>query len=220
MWKIDLSSNSFGQKKTFTDSKNPLLGKAILITGLIFSAVLFLTCSENVIRNISVPIKSNEIVASQEIYSIERKKPSSESIVKSYYQSNQPHKFGSSRKLIGSTYNPGNLTVQENGLLLSEGLTSRIIAISGQPVKLVNGSNSTVNFHFKPDAGATYEGPNGTWMYVSNSEMRYTFDGGVGAFTFNSDGDVIDFQMVLSNTRANCGGGKTSWDVSVFSASL
>lgn len=43
---------------------------------------------------------------------------------------------------------------------------------------------------------------------MSNSEES---TGGVGAITFNSDGNVIDYEMVLEGTRQNCGGGKTYW---------
>ena len=142
-------------------------------------------------------------------------------IANTYNQIGPIYKVDSSRVLVDPTYSPGNLTVQENGLLLSTGLKSRIIARSGQLVEFANGSKSTVNFHSDPDAAATYEGPNNTWIYVSNSEVRDSFNGGVGALTFNADGDVIDYQMVLSNSRANCGGGKTTWDVSnIFSISF
>ncbi len=46
------------------------------------------------------------------------------------------------------------------------------------------------------------------WIYVSNSEDDI---GGVGAITFNSSGDVIDYQTIMTNTSTNCGGGKTYW---------
>ena len=48
-----------------------------------------------------------------------------------------------------------------------------------------------------------------SWIYASNSESRR--NGGVGAITFNSNGKVINYEMVLENTRRNCGGGKTYW---------
>ena len=37
------------------------------------------------------------------------------------------------------SYAPGDLTVEENGLILSRGLRSRIIAESGERLNLVNG---------------------------------------------------------------------------------
>ena len=41
---------------------------------------------------------------------------------------------------IPITYKPGQLTVAENSLLLSTGLQSRIIAITGEPVLFKDGS--------------------------------------------------------------------------------
>lgn len=55
-----------------------------------------------------------------------------------------------------ATYIPGNLTRKEAGLLLSEGLRARIIARSGEPVEYHNGALSDINFHGRPDFGATF----------------------------------------------------------------
>jgi len=55
-------------------------------------------------------------------------------------------------------------------------------------------------------------------LSYSNSEAKpdykYSYEkpGGVGAFHFDSLGRVIDYQQVLNNTRANCGGGVTPWN--------
>jgi len=46
------------------------------------------------------------------------------------------------------------------------------------------------------------------WIYVSNAEVS---NGGVGAITFNGNGDVIDYKMIMTGTSTNCGGGKTYW---------
>jgi len=48
------------------------------------------------------------------------------------------------------------------------------------------------------------------WIYVSNSEIS-NGDGGVGAITFDSQGNVINYDMLLEGTSRNCGGGKTYW---------
>ena len=50
---------------------------------------------------------------------------------------------------------------------------------------------------------------------MSNSEVK-DFDefpqkGGVGAFTFDVDGNIVDYRMILEGTKANCGGGRTPW---------
>jgi Malectin domain/Bacterial protein of unknown function (DUF839) len=120
------------------------------------------------------------------------------------------------------TYIPGRLTVEQEGLILSEGLTARLIARTGSQVELVSGGLSDRSFHVMPDAGATFPDPrpdnDGGWIYVSNSEADpdkvdgdSQFPGGVGAITFNANGEVIDYTMVLEETRQNCGGGRTPW---------
>jgi hypothetical protein len=92
------------------------------------------------------------------------------------------------------------------------------MATTGQPVQYSDGrgGQSSIVFHPAPDAGATFAderaGNEGGWIYVSNSEIREnTNQGGVGAFTFDKNGNVIDYRMVLTSTRANCGGGRTPW---------
>ena len=117
--------------------------------------------------------------------------------------------------VVKETYIPGNLTRQEAGLLLSEGLLTRIIATSGEPVQYQDGTFSTITYHGSPDFGATFPDTRpfneGGWVYASNSEMEEAGKGGVGALTFNSEGNIIDYRMVLVNTTMNCGGGKTPW---------
>lgn len=113
------------------------------------------------------------------------------------------------------TYIPGNLTTYEAGLFLSEGLRAKVIAQSGEILEYFNGSTSTIPFHGRPDFGATFVDTrpfnNGGWVYTSNSEMEEMGKGGVGAITFDKDGNIIDYRMVLENTTMNCGGGRTPW---------
>jgi hypothetical protein len=115
------------------------------------------------------------------------------------------------------TYIPGNLTRQEVGLVLSEGLRARIIATSGTPVQYHDGTFSAIPFHGLPDFGATFRDTrpfnDGGWVYASNSEMKEEGQGGVGSLTFDKEGNIIDYRMVLQNTTMNCGGGSTPWYV-------
>mmetsp|Transcript_25104 Transcript_25104/g.30909 ORF Transcript_25104/g.30909 Transcript_25104/m.30909 type:complete len:690 (+) Transcript_25104:87-2156(+) len=112
------------------------------------------------------------------------------------------------------TYIPGDLTKTEVGLLLSTGLTAKIIANAGSRVTYTgpSGGQSTEVYHYDPDAAAVFSvtsGPNaGGWIYASNSEKT---NGGVGAIEFNSDGQVVNYEMILTGTSQNCGGGKTYW---------
>ena len=122
----------------------------------------------------------------------------------------------------GISYRPGKLTHNQSGLLLSAGLAAKVIARSGEPVKYRGGgTQSDIPFHGRPDAGQTFPdnrpGNQDGWIYVSNSEMRLEDGvggpnrGGVGAIVFNKQGKPIKYEMVLSNTTWNCGGGKTPW---------
>ncbi|GKY99065.1 hypothetical protein MPSEU_000862200 [Mayamaea pseudoterrestris] len=120
-------------------------------------------------------------------------------------------------QIQSATYYPGRLNVIENGLLLSEGLTSRIIARAGSNVQLDTRRRrrSKQVAHALPDYGATFpdprEGNEGGWIYTSNSENKTSGAGGVGAFTFNARGHLIKYKRVLMNTTSNCGGGTTPW---------
>jgi len=109
------------------------------------------------------------------------------------------------------TYVPGEATVYENGLLLSTGLQSRIIATKDQLVGYETGGQSSETFHEAPDGAAVFnDTTTGGWIYVSNAESASA--GGVGAIYFNSAGQVINYQRLLGGTTWNCGGGKTFWD--------
>ena len=128
-----------------------------------------------------------------------------------------PEESSSSRALrVTATYYPGMLNVYQSGLLLSQGLTARIIARSGSPVKYDTTGRSRESAHYQPDFGATFPDPSATnpggWIYVSNSENRTFEEGGAGAFTFNSNGKLIKFKPVLKGSTANCGGGYTPWN--------
>ena len=100
-------------------------------------------------------------------------------------------------------------------MYLSRGLTSKVIATAGTPMSYANGIKSTAPFHIEPDGAAVFDdtrGDNpGGWIYVSNSEAD-NGQGGVGAITFNAEGNVMDYKMLLTGTNRNCNGGKTDWN--------
>jgi len=117
---------------------------------------------------------------------------------------------------VGSyTYKPGELQYNEElGIYLSVGLTGRLIAETGQRVQYWWGGRSMMKFHDQPDAGGCFDAEDGGWHYMSNSEVGdgEDPDGGVGRIKFNSNGDVVEYKMVLQGTRMNCGSGFTPWD--------
>ena len=117
---------------------------------------------------------------------------------------------------IPAAYEPGRLDVFQLEMYLSRGLTSKVIATAGSHVTYANAIKSAAPFHIEPDGAAVFEddsaGNNpGGWIYVSNSEGD-NGQGGVGAITFNADGDIIDYKMLLTGTNRNCNGGKTDWN--------
>jgi len=115
-----------------------------------------------------------------------------------------------------TTYAPGNLKISRHGLLLSDGLDARILSVADKKViyETKNGgkSKSEDKFHAFPDAGATFpdeSGENdGGWIYVSNSERPHK-KGGVGALTFDKNGNIANYDILLKGTTLNKGGGKT-----------
>eukprot|EP00980_Cylindrotheca_fusiformis_P022090 scaffold8976_cov126-Cylindrotheca_fusiformis.AAC.2 len=114
-----------------------------------------------------------------------------------------------------ATYVPGKLTVFQNGLMLSEGLQSRLLAETGEPVTLTGfptPKQSADAFHDQPDGAAVFEWhETGGWIYVSNSEVE-NGGGGVAALYFNADGEIVDYQYLLKESTMNCSGGKTPWN--------
>ena len=124
-----------------------------------------------------------------------------------------------------NAYVPGHLTQMKLGVRLSHGLDIKVIANSKRTIKYSNGRSSDRLFHERPDFGATFQVPNtatvneGGWVYISNSEMekvtkngKVISSGGVGRLTFNPDGEVIGYDMILEKTDRNCGGGTTPWN--------
>eukprot|EP00594_Rhizosolenia_setigera_P019897 CAMPEP_0178978540 /NCGR_PEP_ID=MMETSP0789-20121207/25238_1 /TAXON_ID=3005 /ORGANISM="Rhizosolenia setigera, Strain CCMP 1694" /LENGTH=309 /DNA_ID=CAMNT_0020668335 /DNA_START=1173 /DNA_END=2098 /DNA_ORIENTATION=+ len=114
---------------------------------------------------------------------------------------------------IGSyTYRPGELKYDADlGIYLSVGLKGRLIAETGNRVNYWWGGRSLTAFHDQPDAGGCFEAEDGGWYYMSNAEIGdgEDPDGGVGRIKFNSNGDVVEYKMVLQGTRMNCGSGFT-----------
>ena len=116
----------------------------------------------------------------------------------------------SPNRSMAVTYAPGDLSRDPaTGLFLSSGLAARAVATSFARVKLADGRSSSIPFHACPDGAAIFADAAGGWVYTSNSEVSP--GGGVGALRFDSDGQVVAYDMVATNMRRNCGGGKSPW---------
>ena len=99
------------------------------------------------------------------------------------------------------------LPPDDNGVMLPEGFSSRIIARSGMQPYI----GSSYVWHNAPDGGATFSTVDNGWIYVSNSEVNNNA-GGVGAIRFDNSGNIIDSYSILDNSSRNCAGGATSWN--------
>lgn len=105
----------------------------------------------------------------------------------------------------GALRDVGPLTQRENGLLIPQGFTSRILA---QANRWVPGTRFL--WHTDPDAGAVFPKEGGGWIYVSNREFM---PGGANAIEFDTYGEILRAYNILPGdlSRINCGGGVTPW---------
>jgi len=120
----------------------------------------------------------------------------------------------SSLSSLPVTFSRGDLSVVDPnlGIRLCKGMSARVIAQANQPVRLANGSMSTIPFHSMPDGAAIIPmDDDGGYVYISNSEMTEK-KGGVYGLYFNKHGDIVDYKQLLSGTTRNCSGGKTTWN--------
>lgn len=102
-------------------------------------------------------------------------------------------------------YGPIASNPNADGLRLPAGFTSRLIAVSGQPV-----GSTSYRWHAAPDGGACTARPDGGWVYLSNGEHDAR-GGGVSAIAFDATGSIVDAYSVLSGTTRSCSGGMSPW---------
>ena len=99
-------------------------------------------------------------------------------------------------------------TADANGVMLPQGFTSKIVAVSGQTI-----GKSGYEFHTLPDGMGTFKTDDG-FILVSNSEAPY-LEGfaeiGTAAIRFDRNFNVTDAYPILKKTMLNCSGGVTPW---------
>jgi len=109
------------------------------------------------------------------------------------------------------------VTVEELGIQMSKGLNVRLIARTGQRVQYANGGESNDRWHTRSDAAGIVpldpKNPlDSGYVYMSNSEANDDEGGGVYGLYFDKDGNIVEYETLLTGTRYNCGGGLTPWN--------
>lgn len=106
----------------------------------------------------------------------------------------------------------GNLSKNGRQVKVSNGLTGRAIAYTGERVKFTDGTGrqSSLKFHDQPDGADCFAKSNGGFYYTSNSEAE-NGKGGVYSIEFDSNGEVVGYFNILKGTTRNCSGGRTPW---------
>ena len=92
-----------------------------------------------------------------------------------------------------------------NGIRLPAGFSSRLLARAGDVVP-----GTSYVWHGAPDGGAVFALGDGGWAYVSNCELAAP-NGGAASIRFNSAGNIVTAQRILSGSARNCAGGATPW---------
>ncbi len=92
----------------------------------------------------------------------------------------------------------------ENGIILPDGFSSRIVAMAGEPV-----GDTDYLWHLFPDGAATFDDGEGGWFHTVNSEVFIPDAGGVSGIHYGADGQILDAYAVLTGSIANCAGGPT-----------
>jgi hypothetical protein len=96
-----------------------------------------------------------------------------------------------------------------DGIMVPKGFKVREIARGGVPVGLTG-----YPWHPFSDGSGSFRQPDGSWIFVSNSEVPAAGPvrrGGVSAIHFNADGSIRDAYRILDGSDTNCGGGTTPW---------
>ena len=98
-----------------------------------------------------------------------------------------------------------------NGLVLPEGFSSRVVAVSGDPV-----GPSGYEWPLFPGGAGTFVDGTGGWFYACNSAVYDYLTpwkpmGGASAVHFGSSGEVLDAYRILEGSHSNRDGGSTPW---------
>jgi len=101
----------------------------------------------------------------------------------------------------GPLGNPDPLT----GVRVPRGFKVREIGRARAPVGLTG-----YVWPDRPDGSGSFPQPDGSWIFVANSEVP-AGGGGVSAVHFSTSGAIQDAYRICGGTSTNCGGGTTPW---------
>ena len=104
-------------------------------------------------------------------------------------------------------YGPLSVEPDANGSSSREGFTSRVVAVSGQPVV----ATSSYEWHPFPDGGATFAARRRRMDLRVELGGRRARTAASGAVRFDARGRVVDAYPILEGTGTNCAGGPTPW---------
>ena len=102
-------------------------------------------------------------------------------------------------------------TPDENGLVLPEGFSSRIVAVGGAGVGAMD-----YTWPLFPDGKGTFPVPDGGWILACNHEV-FDFQtigesaGGASSIRFDSGGSILDAYPILEGSHSNSRGATTPW---------
>ena len=100
-------------------------------------------------------------------------------------------------------------------MLLSKGLSCKVLARTGTNVPFANGQTSSMPFHDGPDGAGVIPKAGGGYYLMSNSEASEPGKGwwqsGVGVLEFNGNGEVVGYDKVADTLRRPCSGATTPW---------
>jgi hypothetical protein len=108
-------------------------------------------------------------------------------------------------RLTDGPYGPLGPADPATGVQVPEGFTIREVGHAG-----VNVGLTTYTWPSFPDGSGSFAQPDGSWIFVANSEIPAGL-GGVSAIHFSKDGDILDAYRIAGDTNTNCGGGTTPW---------
>jgi hypothetical protein len=91
------------------------------------------------------------------------------------------------------------------GVRVPEGFKVREIGRARSPVALTG-----YFWPDRPDGSGSLRQPDGSWIFVANSEVA-NGEGGVSAIHFSNTGRILRAYRICSGTSTNCGGGTTPW---------